>query len=251
MVTKTIGIVTSLPDLGIYLIKMLCITQNVEFVVYQKAPKNYFKIVIVKLIDLYSTLYSFCYYKKTLREYKVLEQIFSISNLRKICKKYKIELIITRDINRDRKVLEKLQSSESEINFVLGGKILSNKLLKTKNIDWINAHGGILPHYGGLCSEYWAINNGDYDNIGHSFHFISSKLDSGNILYKGYTSVKSNDQIFKIEKRNHLAMIVNYIKFIEELPLVRLKTPDTSNVTLYKCPKRYLLRKYKLVSYDK
>jgi folate-dependent phosphoribosylglycinamide formyltransferase PurN len=251
MVIKTINIITSLPDLGFFLIKKLSQTQNIQYVIYQIPQKITLRSRIAKIIDTYSHLYGLFYYKRKLKEFSIIESLFPIHFLKKLCNEKSIDLIITKNINKDRIVSDSLQSTTSVNNFVMGGRIISKRLLNLKNVNWINAHGGILPYYGGLCSEYWAITNKDFKNIGYTIHLINPKLDAGYPLIKGQTRLDGRERIFKLQIRNHFNMVTNYLSFIEQFSGSLLTTNYNSTPILYRCPKYYILRKYRLISNDR
>lgn len=88
----------------------------------------------------------------------------------------------TADINKDASVVEILRGSTSDYCFVRGGKILSPRVLGFFSGQWINIHGGVLPHYRGLDSHLWAASRRDWESIGVTAHFLTEKLDQGPII---------------------------------------------------------------------
>jgi hypothetical protein len=55
----------------------------------------------------------------------------------------------------------------------------------------MNCHMGIVPQYRGAKSEFWALYNRDFENVGYSLHELVRSLDAGNLLHQQKLSVIS------------------------------------------------------------
>jgi methionyl-tRNA formyltransferase len=49
----------------------------------------------------------------------------------------------------------------------------------------LNLHTGLLPEYRGVKSEFWALYHGDYARIGWTLHYMSPRLDAGDVVLRG------------------------------------------------------------------
>jgi len=56
-------------------------------------------------------------------------------------------------------------------------------LAKTR-LGILNLHTGLLPYYRGVKSEFWTLYNRDYDNVGWTLHFMTPKLDRGDMVLR-------------------------------------------------------------------
>jgi hypothetical protein len=48
----------------------------------------------------------------------------------------------------------------------------------------LNLHTGLLPAYRGVKSEFWVLYNGDYRNAGWTLHYMTQRLDAGQIVLR-------------------------------------------------------------------
>jgi hypothetical protein len=48
----------------------------------------------------------------------------------------------------------------------------------------LNLHTGLLPEYRGVKSEFWTLYNGDYVGTGWTLHYMSPRLDEGQIVLR-------------------------------------------------------------------
>jgi hypothetical protein len=49
----------------------------------------------------------------------------------------------------------------------------------------VNLHTGVLPDYRGVKSEFWALYRHDYGRIGWTLHYMTPRLDEGDIVLGG------------------------------------------------------------------
>ncbi len=86
------------------------------------------------------------------------------------------------------------------INF--GTSIYSKKTIGLISAPIYNVHTGILPNYRNVYSEFWALMNKDYSNLGTTIFLIDSGIDKGPIV-----SVKYLDRN-KVQNSNLREIIV-------------------------------------------
>ena len=61
----------------------------------------------------------------------------------------------------------------------------------------LNIHGGIVPKYRNVHSEFWAISKNDFKNIGTSIIHLDPGIDTGDIAIQEILEINSNDTIFQ------------------------------------------------------
>lgn len=90
-------------------------------------------------------------------------------------------------------------------------------------------HPGITPEYRGVHAAFWAILNGDFDNIGWSLLRIDDGIDTGGLVAQGRTH-DVNPQLeshVAIQHRAHcdgLVGLVDFLKSVEKRPPPFLST---------------------------
>jgi methionyl-tRNA formyltransferase len=76
-------------------------------------------------------------------------------------------------------------------------QIIPARLLKNGGI---NIHSSLLPRYGGLAPYYWVLSDGE-TRTGTTVHFMTSKLDEGNILGVAEVAIEKHDSSFALFTR--------------------------------------------------
>lgn len=123
--------------------------------------------------------------------------------INRIIKKYESKFVCTQNINSSLEVTKLLRNSNASIALVIGGKILSIETIQSFGGKWVNLHGGILPDYRGLDSEYWACRNCDFDKIGFTLHLLTEEIDKGQILMRQHLMIgNTNQSLLKVQKSN-------------------------------------------------
>ena len=79
-------------------------------------------------------------------------------------------------------------------------RILSSNFIKKFNGKIINIHPSLLPKYKGLNTHQRVIDNKEKFS-GCTVHFVTSKLDSGKIIYQKKIKIFKNDTSNKIAKK--------------------------------------------------
>ena len=80
------------------------------------------------------------------------------------------------------------------------------------NSLFINFHPGLLPQYKGSLSTVYSMINND-NQVGGTWHYMTNKIDAGNILTQFTIDVKANDTAFSL---NHKIFnkSVNYLDIV-------------------------------------
>ncbi len=75
--------------------------------------------------------------------------------------------------------------------------LISKRVLESFDYRAINFHPGLLPEYKGCFSSSWSLINRE-DFTGFTYHFMTEKFDSGNIIYKKSISILDVDDAFSL-----------------------------------------------------
>jgi methionyl-tRNA formyltransferase len=140
-----------------------------------------------------------------------------LNDIRRLARRHGFKLVVTNSINSDPAALDALRHSEAEFLLVQGGRILKPSTLKAFKGIWLNGHGGYLPQYRGMHSEYWALKHRDYDRIGVSIHVLVVRLDGGPILQRSCISYDPREPYGDLLLRNHANLVSTYVEFVRRL----------------------------------
>jgi formyltetrahydrofolate-dependent phosphoribosylglycinamide formyltransferase len=147
---------------------------------------------------------------KSSRDYNFpikIELIISNNNNAKglvYAKKYNIPFKIFNSANQ--KIFEKkclIELKKRKIGFLcLAGfmKILSNNFIKTFGYKIINIHPSLLPKFKGLNTHKRVLIKKE-KYTGCTVHYVSSKLDSGNIIMQKKILIKKNETLKSLKKK--------------------------------------------------
>ena len=120
-----------------------------------------------------------------------------------------------------------LKSLAPELIIVLGTSILKPEVLSIAKRYTLNIHGGIVPQYRNVHSDFWAISKKDWGNIGTSIIHLDPGIDTGNIAIQGLLEIKPEDTLFSVKKKNvelSLRLIIQAIEMAKSGNLP--KTPQ-------------------------
>ena len=69
-----------------------------------------------------------------------------------------------------------------DIIAVFGTGLIRGPLLRRGRLGIINLHGGLSPRYRGSDCTFWALYNGEPDQVGCTLHLIDPGIDTGNLI---------------------------------------------------------------------
>jgi methionyl-tRNA formyltransferase len=192
--------------------------------------KNEYDILAVILEDAVSTKEFLKKRIKKLGIWKVAGQVLfqlsvskilnRISSARKkeILKKYDLDVskipagkVIKVDSVNNPKCISLLQKLNPEIVIVNGTRIISEKVLGSVPVKFINIHAGITPKYRNVHGAYWALVNNDLENCGVTVHEVDRGIDTGNIIYQKKIEITNRDN-FSTYPLLQLAEGIIYLK---------------------------------------
>ena len=131
-----------------------------------------------------------------------------------------------------------LNSLEPELIIVFGTSILKPEVLSIAKRYTLNIHGGIVPKYRNVHSDFWAISKNDIKNIGTSIIHLDPGIDTGDIAIQENLEINSNDTMFSIKKKNielSLKLIIQAIEMVKLENLPKIKQNQFSD-SFYKTP---------------
>ncbi len=131
-----------------------------------------------------------------------------------------------------------LNSLEPELIIVFGTSILKPEVLSIAKKFTLNIHGGIVPKYRNVHSDFWAISNNDLKNIGTSIIHLDPGIDTGDIAIQGIVDIDSKDSIFSIKRKNielSLRLIIQAIEMAKAENLPKIPQKKLIN-SFYKTP---------------
>ena len=98
-------------------------------------------------------------------------------------------------------VRNKIFSNKYDVVIAIATSILKPDILSVPNYGFINIHPGILPQYRGT-GNLWAVTNCDIDNVGCSIHWMTTKIDKGNMISISYLK----DKFYGLWEMNYLSL---------------------------------------------
>ena len=108
-----------------------------------------------------------------------------------------------------------LKSLTPELVIVFGTSILKPEVLTVAKRYTLNIHGGIVPKYRNVHSDFWAISRKDLKNIGTSIIHLDPGIDTGAIAIQGLLDINPDDTLFSIKKKNTELSLKLIIQAIE------------------------------------
>lgn len=108
--------------------------------------------------------------------------ILGKSNLIKLNKKYKLNLMSIKDGINSAKNVNLIKSKNYDIIFsILGSEIFDTSLIQCANVAFLNLHCSLLPRHRGMMPSFWSMFHGDA-TIGVTVFRVSEGIDQGEII---------------------------------------------------------------------
>lgn len=83
--------------------------------------------------------------------------------------------------------------ADDELVIGFGTSIVSAETLARMPHGMLNLHTGWLPEYRGVKSEFWALAKNDRERLGWTLHYMTPRLDEGDIVLRGRIETDTND----------------------------------------------------------
>src|SRR5690606_2526017 len=104
--------------------------------------------------------------------------------------------------NREWMNLLKAEKIRTLIISVTNQSIIPLEIINKKNITLINLHSAILPNYRGRNCGGWAVFN-EEDYTGSTWHYLTERVDEGNILWQSRIPITENDTSFTLLRKQY------------------------------------------------
>ncbi len=85
------------------------------------------------------------------------------------------------------------ERTQPDVIVVFGTSLIKNELLSMGKYGIVNLHGGLSPQYRGADCTFWALYNGEPDQVGCTIHFINRGIDTGKLIAHVCPPVNSRD----------------------------------------------------------
>ncbi|MEO8822852.1 MAG: formyl transferase [Ginsengibacter sp.] len=102
------------------------------------------------------------------------------------------KIIHLKSINDSETILI-LQKLRPDLAIVNGTRIISEDVLNSIPVKFLNIHAGITPKYRNVHGAYWAIVNNDLGNCGVTVHLVDKGIDTGKIIYQRKIEINRKD----------------------------------------------------------
>lgn len=104
-------------------------------------------------------------------------------DIRKINWPNGVDIYRPKNIN-SKECQEMIELLNADLIVVFGCSILNKNIYELARLGAVNAHSSILPDYKGYFAEFWQVLNNDFQSVGITIHWLSEKVDSGDIIYQ-------------------------------------------------------------------
>jgi Formyl transferase len=98
--------------------------------------------------------------------------------------------------------VDSLRNLDADVLVVLGTSILSDDVLASPKRYALNLHGGALPDYRGVYSDFWALANDRPDRVGSVVFHLDPGIDTGEIALEEMLNVGHSSTLNDIKVAN-------------------------------------------------
>jgi len=122
---------------------------------------------------------------------------------------------------------------------VFGTSLIRGPLLCRGRLGVFNLHGGLSPHYRGADCTFWALYNGEPDEVGCTLHSIDSGIDTGKLIAHVRPEVGERDDELTLFWRGIRDSAEVYVEMLERLERgEQLGQPQAEKGRLYQVKQR-------------
>lgn len=117
-------------------------------------------------------------------------------------------------------------------------QVFKEELLNLPTYGVINVHGSLLPDYRGLLPSFWYLYN-DEKVGGATVHYMSAKIDDGNIIEQGSVDISDCKSMFQLMRKTKKLGGELMVKAIKEIGdgTAKVRVNDTSQGRYFTWPK--------------
>ena len=122
---------------------------------------------------------------------------------------------------------------------VFGTSLIRGPLLEKGRLGIFNLHGGLSPRYRGADCTFWALYNGELDQIGCTLHRIDRGIDTGDLVAHICPEIREGDDELTLFWRAVRDGAEAYAELLERLQRgQRLGQPQPGRGCLYQVKQR-------------
>lgn len=114
-------------------------------------------------------------------------------------------------------VLALTEQHNPDIIAVFGTSLIRGSLLEKGRLGIVNLHGGLSPNYRGADCTFWALYNGEPNQVGCTLHFIDAGIDTGNLIAHICPEVREEDDELTLFWRSVRDSAEVYAELLERL----------------------------------
>lgn len=100
---------------------------------------------------------------------------------------------------------------------VFGTSLIRGELLGLGRLGMVNLHGGLSPEYRGADCTFWALYNGEPEQVGCTLHYIDAGIDTGRLIAHISPEVGAGDTELQLFWRAVRDSAEVYAELIERL----------------------------------
>jgi methionyl-tRNA formyltransferase len=128
---------------------------------------------------------------------------------------------------------------QPDVIAVFGTSLIRGPLLSQGRLGIFNLHGGLSPHYRGADCTFWALYNGEPDQVGCTLHRIDSGIDTGKLIAHVRPEVGERDDELTLFWRGIRDSAEVYAQMLERLERGEvLGQPQAEKGRLYQVKQR-------------
>lgn len=122
---------------------------------------------------------------------------------------------------------------------VFGTSLILGPLLQQGRLGIFNLHGGLSPRYRGADCTFWALYNGEPEQVGCTLHRIDAGIDTGALIAHVCPEVREGDDELTLFWRAVRDGAEAYAQLLERLPKeAKLGVPQREKGRLYQVKER-------------
>ena len=128
---------------------------------------------------------------------------------------------------------------QPDVIAVFGTSLIRGPLLAKGRLGIFNLHGGLSPHYRGADCTFWALYNGEPEQVGCTLHRIDPGIDTGALIAHVRPEVKEGDDELTLFWRAVRDSAETYAQLLDRLERGdRLGQPQPEKGRLYQVKQR-------------
>jgi methionyl-tRNA formyltransferase len=128
---------------------------------------------------------------------------------------------------------------QPDVIAVFGTSLIRGALLGRGRLGMFNLHGGLSPRYRGADCTFWALYNGEPDQVGCTLHRIDAGIDTGTLIAHVRPEVLESDDELTLFWRGIRDSAEVYVEMLERLERGEgLGQPQAEKGRLYQVKQR-------------